>query len=106
MSFSPVFLFPSRQENRHIHPDGVSRFLRDHRARWDIEDFTVHDLRRTAATLMAEADVDRFIIERCLGHADNTITSVYDKFDYKGKKHEAFEALGRIIDELVAENDI
>ncbi len=39
-----------------------------------LEDFTPHDLRRTAATGMARAGVQRFIVARVLGHVDRSVT--------------------------------
>lgn len=58
-----------------------------------VENWVLHDLRRTAATRMAEKGVDRFIIERILGHTDKTVTAVYDRFTYRDEKRAALETL-------------
>jgi len=50
-----------------------------------------HDLRRTAATRMAEMEVQRFTIARVLGHSDNSITAVYDRASYRTEKLVALE---------------
>lgn len=52
-----------------------------------------HDLRRTAATLMGEGGVSRFVIERVLGHADQGVTAIYDRATYRDEKRAALEVL-------------
>ncbi len=48
----------------------------------DAVDVRGHDLRRTAASLMAGDGVLRFVISRILNHSEETdITSVYDRYD-------------------------
>ncbi len=56
-------------------------------------DWRFHDLRRTGATFMAEGGVQRFIIERVLGHADHTVTAIYDRATYRDEKRAALEVL-------------
>lgn len=46
----------------------------------DVDDWRPHDLRRTAATGMAKLGVDRFVIERVLGHTDRSVTAIYDRY--------------------------
>ena len=45
-----------------------------------VPDWRPHDLRRTAATGMAKLGVDRFVIERALGHTDRSVTGIYDRY--------------------------
>ena len=45
----------------------------------ELADWRFHDIRRTAATMMAGRGVSRFIIERILGHADSGVTATYDR---------------------------
>lgn len=61
------------------------------------------DLRRTAATLMAERGVSRFIIKRVLGHADREITAVYDLYSYDREVKEAVLTLESAVREIVGE---
>ena len=60
-----------------------------------LEDFTPHDLRRTAATGMARAGVQRFVISRVLGHVDRSVTGIYDRFEYLNEKRVALDAWAR-----------
>jgi integrase len=62
----------------------------------------IHDLRRTARSLMSRAGVPSDHAERCLGHVIGGVRGVYDRHEYHREKAQAFEALaaeiGRIID--------
>jgi integrase len=63
------------------------------RARADVRG---HDLRRTAASLMASGGVPRFVISRILNHSANKdITSVYDRYGYDAEKRAAMEFWNR-----------
>lgn len=57
-----------------------------------IEPWTLHDLRRTAATEMGRLGVPRFTIGRVLNHADRSVTSIYDRHTYVDEKRRALEA--------------
>jgi len=63
--------------------------------------WTLHDLRRTARSLMSRAGVNADIAERCLGHVINGIRGVYDRHEYLAEKRQAFEALAALIDTIV-----
>jgi integrase len=55
--------------------------------------FRAHDLRRTAATRMAEAGVARDHIAKVLNHVETgpSATRVYDRYDYDAEKRAALE---------------
>jgi integrase len=59
--------------------------------------WTIHDLRRTARTLMAQAGIEPDHAERCLGHAIPGVRGVYDCHEYRDEKGHAFEALAAVI---------
>jgi len=51
-----------------------------------------HDLRRTAASIMASGGVPRFVISRILNHSEEKdITGVYDRYSYDFEKKAAME---------------
>lgn len=57
-----------------------------------IQPFTPHDLRRTAATHMSELGVSRIVIAKILNHTDQTVTAIYDRHTYDAEKKEALNA--------------
>ena len=67
--------------------------------------WTLHDLRRTARTLMSDAGVRPDIAERVLGHAIPGVGGVYDWSEYFELKSEALQILARYIDGIVHPNN-
>jgi integrase len=63
--------------------------------------WTLHDLRRTARSLMSRAGVPTDHAERCLGHVIGGVRGVYDRHEYHAEKQQAFEALAGIIERIV-----
>ena len=67
-----------------------------------VRDYTLHDLRRTARSLMSRAGVPSDHAERCLGHVIGGVRGVYDRHEYHREKAQAFEALASLIDRIVS----
>jgi integrase len=63
--------------------------------------WTLHDLRRTARSLMSRAGVPTDHAERCLGHVIGGVRGVYDRYEYREEKARAFEALAAQIARIV-----
>lgn len=66
--------------------------------------FRAHDLRRTAASYMAEAGVDRMHIAHVLNHRSvtrSTVTAIYDRYYYDKEKRAALEIWARELDRIV-----
>lgn len=68
-----------------------------------IPPWVVHDLRRTAKSLMAKCKVPRDISERVLGHAIPGVEGVYDQYDYFDEKADALERLSQMVASIVAD---
>lgn len=62
----------------------------------------LHDLRRSARTLLARAGVDSDICERCAGHTIPGIRQIYDRHQYHAEMKRAYAALGGLIERIVA----
>jgi integrase len=60
-------------------------------ATFGVPDFRGHDLRRTAASLMAGGGVSRLVISRILNHVEKGITAVYDRHSYDFEKRAALD---------------
>jgi integrase len=66
-----------------------------------ITDWRIHDLRRTANTLMTRAGVSPDHVERCLGHLIGGVRGVYNRHAYIDEKREAFEKLAALVRDIV-----
>jgi integrase len=74
-----------------------------------LANWTLHDLRRTARSLMSRAGVDANVAERCLGHVISGVRGTYDRHAYFDEKKHAFEALAALVERILnppAENVI
>lgn len=68
--------------------------VRRMRARRGWERFTPHDLRRTAATGMAELGARRTVVSRVLNHSDHSVTAIYERYSYLPEMEAALQAWG------------
>jgi integrase len=69
-----------------------------------MENWTIHDLRRTAATLLGRVGTRPEIIERILGHAHPTggaLASVYQRYNALPEMREALDSLARLLGRIV-----
>ena len=66
-----------------------------------LPNWRVHDLRRTAKTLMMRAAVRPDISERVLGHVIAGVEGVYDQHTYLDEKADALEKLAALIDRII-----
>jgi integrase len=73
--------------------------------RCGVTGWTLHDLRRTARSLMSRAGVSSDIAERCLGHVIGGVRAVYDRHRYREEMLRAYEALAVQIDRVVNPQD-
>jgi integrase len=65
----------------------------------------LHDLRRTARTLLSRVGTRPDIAELCLGHRVGGIRGIYDRFEFIDEKRAAFEALARMVESIVRPDD-
>jgi integrase len=62
--------------------------------------WTLHDLRRTARSLLSRAGVPSDHAERCLGHVIGGMRGVYDRHTFIAEMQRAYEALAVQIDRI------
>ena len=96
------YVFPSRKtEGPYVEIQKAVQRLRK-RSRFG---FTAHDLRRTAATLMADAGVPENIIPKILNHTEAGVTRRhYNLHAYRNEKRTALEAWARYLEAVLATN--
>jgi integrase len=70
--------------------------------RLGIEHFTPHDLRRTAATFMAQAGEMDEVIDAVLNHAKQGVIKVYNQYRYDLEKQQALETWERKLQSIVS----
>ena len=66
-----------------------------------LPNWTLHDLRRTAKTLMVRAGVRPDISERVLGHVIAGVEGTYDRHSYAEEKRDALEKLAAMIERIL-----
>jgi integrase len=66
-----------------------------------LPNWTLHDLRRTAKTLMVRAGVRPDISERVLGHVIAGVEGTYDRHHYADEKRDGLEKLAAIINHIL-----
>jgi integrase len=64
--------------------------------------WTLHDLRRTARSLMSRAGVQSDHAERVLGHVIGGVRGTYDRHEYRDEKRDALSALARLVSRIVS----
>ena len=67
--------------------------------------WVLHDLRRTARTLMIRAGIDVDTSERMLGHTIGGVRGVYDRHKYLPAMTRGFDALSILLDQILDPQD-
>jgi integrase len=92
-----IFPCPHRSKDKSIERHALSKALKrneseDGLTTFGIALFTPHDLRRTAATFMAESGELDEVIDAVLNHSKQGIIKVYNLYRYDKEKQKALEA--------------
>lgn len=109
------YVFPNRRssKNPHMGPDTLNRAITKlfgHEAgkkiqppnkMGDIQHFSVHDLRRTCRTMLAQIGVPGHVAERCLNHKLKGVEGIYNKHDYFEERKEALDKLAEHLSVLI-----
>lgn len=88
------FVFPGKDARSPADPKLLTRNLaraQERFAKFGIQPFTLHDLRRTCRTGLARLKVPPHIAERVLNHAQERIPGTYDVHDYLEEKRDALD---------------
>lgn len=106
-AFNSEYVFPARRKSKrfkHVSPDTTWHALR--KLKHDLEHFTIHDLRRTSRSLMANLSVPFDVAEKILGHKLPGVAAIYDRGDAVEQQLEALEKLERLIVQLDGGNKV
>jgi integrase len=66
-----------------------------------LQRWTIHDLRRSARTLMTRAGIQSDHAEACLGHVVKGVEGTYNRHSYRDEKQKAFAKLADLIDRII-----
>jgi integrase len=91
-------VFPARRTSKrfaHVSPDTTWAALQS--LEHGLEPFTIHDLRRTARTLMSELGVPFDVAEKILGHRLPGTAAIYDRGGSKQQQRVAMEKVAAMI---------
>ncbi len=72
----------------------------------DIDPLTIHDLRRTGATMLTEMGFDRDVIEKALAHEAKGIRAVYIVAEYAEQRREMLQRWADYVDSIITENNV
>jgi integrase len=106
LSGDSPFVFPSPRGGKAITGPAVDHALRVNRDCFKangspVADFTPHDLRRTAASMMTSIKIPRLVVSKILNHVETGITAVYDRHSYDDEKRQALEAWARKLENIL-----
>jgi len=66
------------------------------------ERFTIHDLRRTASTILHEQGWNTDVIEKALNHTMRGVRGIYNRAEYLDQRREMLQAWADFLDALKA----
>ena len=103
------YVFPARRESKqkrfaHVSPDTTWRAL--HELPHGLEAFTVHDLRRTSRSLMADIGVPFDVAEKILGHKLPGVAHVYDRGGSREQQRAALEKIANLLVRLESDQNM
>jgi integrase len=85
-----------------VHPfSGYTRPKEKLDAASGVTGWRLHDLRRTARSLLARAGVASEVAEQCLGHVLGGVEATYNRHGYHSEKRRAYEALASLIKRII-----
>lgn len=96
------WVFPSRNTlNKPISATSLNHTIRT--LDLDIQQFVIHDFRRTASTHLHEAGFNSDWIEKCLAHEIGGIRGVYNKAQYADQRREMLQWWANFVDAQIEE---
>lgn len=96
------WLLPSPREGQHIAETSVDHAVRINADHFEIDHFTPHDLRRTAASMMTASGIQRLTVSKILNHVESGVTAVYDRHGYDKEKRKALYSWGRKLESIIS----
>lgn len=100
--YEPTFVLPNPSGDGPIRAHAVTRAYGRLCKALKLAGITVHDLRRSAATGLAEQKVPRLVIGKILNHTDKGVTAVYERYEYADEMRAALDKWARQVRKVLA----
>lgn len=71
-----------------------------------MEPFTIHDMRRTAATQLREHKWDADVVEKALSHEKSGVAGIYDRAEYATERRKMLQWWADYVDSIVTESKV
>ncbi len=94
------WVFPSTHGSANGYIANVQKAAQTIQKESQVPDFRLHDLRRTAASTMAEMGISEFDIGKVLNHTNDSVTAVYNRHQYDAEKRRALEKWANRLDKI------
>ncbi|MDQ9021760.1 tyrosine-type recombinase/integrase [Acinetobacter sichuanensis] len=72
----------------------------------NVEHFTIHDLRRTASTILNEQGFNADVIEKCLNHKATGVRAVYNKAEYANERKKMMQKWSDFVFSTIYEQNL
>jgi len=95
------YLFPNPSKDGPVTDKAPTRAIGRNREVFGLPHFTPHDLRRSAASHMASAGIQRLVIGKVLNHAERGVTANYDRHAYDKEKRQALNIWSRKLERII-----
>jgi integrase len=100
------YVFPGKPRGRRTPGPAPLRSFAENKAQLDAKlpdmpPWVLHDLRRTARSLMSRAGVSSEHAERVLGHSIRGVEGIYNRHEYTAEKADALERLAALVGTIV-----
>ena len=99
------YIFAGRRRGQPFNSFSQGKAELDAKLPEDMPHWQLHDLRRTARTLLSEVGGQREHAERLLGHVIRGVEGTYDRHDYFDEKAKALQALANKVDAIINPRD-
>ena len=100
------YVFPGKPRGRRTPGPAPLRSFAENKAQLDAKlpdmpPWVLHDLRRTARSLMSRTGVSSEHAEKVLGHAIRGVEKTYDRHSYTDEKADALERLAALVGTII-----
>ena len=117
LNYETPWLYPNRTKDDHVCTKTITKQVGDRQRFKPMKNrsqntgtlalfggkWTMHDLRRTGATLMSMLGIAPVVIEHCLNHTEqNKVQRIYQRYSYAPEMKEAWDILGERLESLTS----